>query len=117
MKILANVFFEMRASDADARDTALKFKIDVAVYCGWLVILCDLIILRRVRIEIILAVELRVLGHSAVEEQPSQGGEAQSFIVRHRQHAGHAKADWADVGVRRRAEFVGATAPHLRSRF
>jgi len=73
----------------------------------------DLVILRRVGIEIVLAIELGVLGHSAVEEEASQGSEAQSLVVGHRQDAGHAEADGARRGCWWRAKFIGTAAPHL----
>src|SRR6202048_700606 len=78
------------------------------------VVLADLVALRKIRIEVVLAVELGVPGHLAVERQ---GGLYDLFDgpgVDYRKHSGHAKADLADVGVRRRPQVVGgAAAEHL----
>ena len=43
-------------------------------------------------------------------------GELDDAAIEHGQHAGHPEADGADVGVGRRAEGIGAPAPHLRLR-
>jgi hypothetical protein len=84
---------------------------------GGLVVLRDLVILRRVGIEIVFAIELRERRDGAIEQQPGQYGESQALVIGDGQHAGQTEADGADVCVRWRAEFIGATAPHLRFRF
>ncbi len=117
MEIFADVLLEMRAGDAHAGDAALELKIHVAADGGGLVVLCDLIILGRVGIEIILAVELGKARDAAIQQVARQRGQAQALVIGHGQDAGQAEADRADVGVGRGAKFIGATAPHLRFRF
>ena len=117
MKIFADVLLQVRAGDAHARNAAVEFELHVAVGRGGLVVLGDLVILRHVRIEIILPVKLGAAGDFAIQQQAGQHGQAQRLLVGDGQHAGQAEADGADVGVRRRAEFIGAAAPHLRFRF
>jgi hypothetical protein len=96
---------------------AVEFKLDVAVGRGRLVVLRDLVILRHVRIEITFPVELGEAGNLAIQQETGEHRQAQRLVVGHGQHAGQAEADGADVGVGRRAECIGATAPHLRFRF
>ncbi len=114
MRALADVLLQVRAGDAHARQAAVEFELDVAVGRGRLVVLRDLVILRHVRVKITFPVELREAGYLAIEQETGEHRQAQCLVVRHGQHAGQAEADGADVRVRRRAECIGAPAPHLR---
>ena len=113
VKILADVLFEVRAGDADAGDAAVEFEVQITVGWGGFVVLGDLVILRHVGVEIILAIELGEAGDGAIEQQAGEYREAQGFVVGDGQDTGQAEADGADVGVGGRAEFIGAAAPHL----
>ena len=48
-----------------------------------------------------------------MEQQAGQHGEPQRLVVGDREHTRHPEANGADVGIGRRAERVGAAAPHL----
>ena len=91
----------------------LEFELDEAVRRGGLVVLGELVILRGVRVEIILPVKLGEARDLAVQQIAGQHGQAKRLLVGDGQHARHAEADGADVGVRRRAECIRAPAPHL----
>ena len=110
---LAHIFLEMRTGDADAGNAAVKLEVHEAVGGGRLVVLRELVIFRRVGVEIIFPVELRVARDRTVEQITGQHGEAQRLFVGDGQHTGQAEADGTDVGVRLRAKQVGATAPHF----
>jgi hypothetical protein len=113
MSAFSHILLQVGAGDTHAGEAALELELDEAVGRGWHVILRDLIVLRHVRVEITLAVKLRPGRQRAVEEQTGERSEAERLFVGHRQHAGQAEAHGADVGVRSRAEFVRASAPHL----
>ena len=89
--------------------------VDPAVFGDGLVELRDLVALGQVGIEVVLAGEDGALAHFAVDGQRGQRGELDGLGVEHRQRAGQAQADRADVGVGRRAEMIGATAEGLGS--
>ena len=116
MEVLADIFLQVRPGDAHAREAAVELELDAAVDGGGLVVLRDLVVLRHVRVEVVLPVELGVAGHRAVEQKAGERRQAQRLLVRDGQHAGQAQAHRADVGVGRRAELIGAAAPHLRLR-
>ena len=65
MDVLADIFLQVRAGDADAREAAVEFKLDVAVRRGRFVVLCELVIFGHVRIEIALPVEFGEAGDFA----------------------------------------------------
>ena len=79
-------------------------------------VLRDLIALRQVRIEVVLAREDRQRLHRAAERVPGAHAELDRPAVQHRQRPGHAEADGTDVGVRRRAEARAAAAEDFRLR-
>ena len=87
--------------------------LDPAVLGDGLVELRDLVALGQVGIEVVLAGEDGALAHLAVDGQSGQRGELDGLGVEHRQGAGQAQADRADVGVGRRAEVIGAAAEGL----
>ena len=118
MRELAHVFFEMRAGDADFAHAicgtcAAEFKFDKAVLRRGLVVLRELVIFRRVGIEITFAVELREARDFAVQKKTRQHREAQRLVIRHGQHAGHSETNRADIRVRLGTILVRAAAPHL----
>src|SRR6266536_3092669 len=70
---LAGVLFEMDPGDPEAPHLALHRHVQVPADAQRLVVLADLIVLRHVRIEVVLAVELRPLGDAAVQREPDPG--------------------------------------------
>ena len=76
--------------------------------------LADLIALRQVGIEIILAVKARVLVDRTVNAKPGQHGLFDTMLVQHRQHAREGRIDQADLGVRLRTEGNWCAGKQLR---
>ena len=72
-----------------------------------------MVILWVVGIEIIFAIELRELWNFAIQQHAGKRGEAEGFVIGDGEDARKAEADRADVGVGKRAEFIGAAAPHF----
>ena len=68
-------------------------------------VLADLVALRQVRIEIVLAVEHRAQIDLRVQAQTGADRLADAFLVDHRQHARHRRVDQRNMGVRLTAEF------------
>ena len=81
-----------------------------------LVVLADLVALRQVGIEVVLAVEDRPRRELAAQRQPDHQAVVDRLGVGHRQRAGQAEADRAGARVRRLAERQLAAAEHLRPR-
>src|SRR5436305_4128901 len=80
------------------------------------VVLGDLVRLRAVGIEVVLAVEDRPRRDLAVERESDHHPEVDRALVEHRQRAGKREARGAGVDVRRIAERQLAAAEHLRPR-
>jgi hypothetical protein len=78
-----------------------------------LVELRDLVALGRVGVEVVLAREDAGLADLAVDGLGREHGELDAFAVEHRQRAGQAEADGADVGVGLAAVLVDAAAEGL----
>src|SRR5256885_9559600 len=98
----------MYAVDAHVAEVAVARQRDV--------VLGDLVRLRVVRIEVVLAVEDRAVGHLAVEGERDHQAEVHGLRVDHRQRTGEAEADRARARVRLLAEGELARAEHLRAR-
>ncbi len=103
----------MEAGDADAFCACRGGDVDVAVLGEGLVELGDLIALGQVGVEVVFAGEDGAFADLAVESERGEGGELNGAAVEDGQRTGEAEADGADVGVGRRAEFVGAAAEGL----
>ncbi len=114
--IARGVLLHMRAANAHALDAAGDIKIEIAVVAQGQIVLADLIVLRLVGIEIVLAVHLRPARDFAVECEPDGDRRLDHRLVQRRQDTGHAEADRADVRVRRCMEIVLAAAKHFGSR-
>jgi lysophospholipase L1-like esterase len=110
---LAGVLFEMQTVDADAprrvggerKPAALRQR---------LFVLTDLVALRQIGIEVVLAREDRPRPHGAVKRQRQARGEFDGARVGHRQRAGVAETDRTHQRVGFGAEAVRAAAEHLR---
>ena len=102
---LAGVLLEVGPLDADARAVG---QVEPAVDVERLVVLADLVRLRHVGIEVVLAVERARLDR-AVEGQPDAHRQLDGLPVEHRQRARQAERHRVDVGVRLVAEAVRRT--------
>ena len=111
-RALAGVLFEVGALDADARAVG---QVEEAVDVERLVVLADLVRLRHVGIEVVLAVERARLDR-AVQGQADAHRQLDRLPVEHRQRAGQAERDRIDVGVRLVAEAVRRSREQLRRR-
>ena len=111
---LAGVLLHMDAGDADAPGLSPRFDVEVAADRQRPVVHRDLVPLRQVGIEIILAREDRQRLDIAAESQGGAQGELPRPPVENRQRAGHAQAHRADVGVGGVPEAGGAAAEDLR---
>ena len=81
-----------------------------------LVVLADLVRLRQVGVEVVLAVEHGAVGDLAAEREAEPDRPLDRLPVRHRQRAREGKADRARVRVLGRAVAGRAAAEHLRPR-
>src|SRR5438874_12745393 len=108
MQQLAGVFLHVNAPDANiiyfpaGGERAIELR--------------DLISLRKVGIEIVFAREDRSLVNFALRRECHPNRELDRFSIEHRQRAGIAEADRADLRVGRSAERGGAAAEDLRLR-
>ena len=89
---------------------------ELAARAERLVVLADLVRLRQVGVEVVLAVEDGALGDLAVEREAELDRLLDRAPVRHRQRAGEREAHRARLRVRLAAEAVAAAAEHLRLR-
>jgi len=104
----------VQAGDADTFSCSVcRGDLDPAVLGQRLIELRDLVALGQVGIEVIFAGEDGALADLAVDCQRGQRGKLDRFGVEHRQGAGQAETDRADVGIGLRAEVIGATAKGL----
>jgi len=82
----------MRARDADAFFVAAGISDNhLAVLNDRQLQLTDLIALRQIRIEVVLAGEHRTTCHGSIDRQPEQRRHAHNFLVQHRQYTRVAK--------------------------
>ncbi len=115
VQALAGVFFKVGAGHADALDGAVfQGDVQVAFAHDRQFHLTDLITLRQVRVEVILAGEHVVLTDLGVDGQAKLDRHLHGFLVQHRQRTGHAQVDEAGLSVGLGAERGGATGENLR---
>ncbi len=111
---LAGILFEVRPGDPDPPRLAGHLVLDAPAGGDGPFVLRDLISLREVRIEVILAREDRHRVDLAIEGVRDPDGEFHDLSVQHRQRARQPKAHGADIGVRWRPEPGAAAAEDLR---
>ena len=100
VETLAGVLFHVQAGDADALCSSVgRGNLDESMLGDGLVELRDLVALGQVGIEVIFAGEDGALTHLAVDGQRGQRGKLDGLLVEHRQGAGQAQANRADVGI------------------
>src|SRR5581483_10248032 len=102
--VLRGVLFEMRADDADLDLAVRGWNLQAATDAQRLVVLGDLVGLRVVGIEVVLAVEDRTLGDLAVEREAELDRLFDCAAVRDRQRPRKREADRARLRVRRATE-------------
>ena len=127
VETLGHIFFEMDANEAhvfircaDGFLSVLRISEimegDDAAEAERHIILADLVVLRHVGVEIIFPVEFADRADFASEHEAGKGCELESFLVHHRQGAGHAHADWTNIGIRFGSIFHGAGTKHFAAR-
>ncbi len=92
---------------------AVDGDVDAAAECERTFVLRNLVALRQVGIEVVLAREDRLGLDVAAERERRLDGEVHRLPVQHRQGAGQSEADRTDLRVRRRAEGGAAAAENL----
>jgi hypothetical protein len=117
VQTLAGILLEVRAGDADALDrTVLEHDADRAVGHDRQLVLADLIALRQVGVEVILAREHGGPGDARVDCEPELHGHAHRLGVQHRQHTRIAEVDEVRLCVRGRAVGGRGAGEDLRAR-
>ena len=114
--VLPGVLLHVDAGQPDAPRRAVDDDLERAGGAQGLLVHADLVALQEVGVEVVLAREARVGRDLAAGGEPGPDGELDDAPVEHRQDAGHAEADLADVGVGRRAEGRRAAAEDLGAR-
>ena len=110
---LAGVLLQVDPLDADPDGPAVDVDVQVAVRAQRLVVLGDLEVLRHVRVEVVLPGEPAPGRDLAVQGQTDPDRVLDRHPVHHRQRAGQAQADRADLAVGFGAEGGRAGAEHL----
>jgi hypothetical protein len=117
VQALAGVLLEMQPLDADGHRLAVRQIDDDDAFADHrLLVLADLIALRQVGIEIVLAVEHRAQIDLGVQPQAGAHRLADAFLIDHRQHARHRRVDQRDMAVGGAAEFGRRAGKQLRLR-
>ena len=105
MQRLAGVLFQMQPLDADGGGfAALELDDDLALAHDRRFVLADLIALRQIRIEIVLAIEHRAPVDLGIQAQSGAHRLADAFPVDDGQHARHRGVDQRNMTVRLAAE-------------
>jgi hypothetical protein len=113
---LRGVLLEVRANDPNGSIALALGHRERAARAQRNVVLGDLVALREVGIEVVLAVEERVLGDLAPQREPEFDRRFDRGTVRHRQRTRMREADGTGVGVRLASPSRRTRAEHLRSR-
>jgi hypothetical protein len=113
---LRGVLLQMRALDPDEHVAFRLRHGEAALYAERLVVLGDLVALRVVGVEVVLAMEDRALGDPAAERVAQQDRPLHRRAVRHRQRAWQSEADRACLRVRRLEVRDRTATEHLRPR-
>ena len=111
---LAGIFFHVHAGDADPFCGAARGEFERAGGRQRQLVLGDLVALRQVGIEIVLAGENRLLVDRAVERQGRLGGKVDRPAVQDRQRPREPQAHRAHAGIRGMSETRAAAAENLR---
>jgi hypothetical protein len=106
---LARVLLDMDALDADGfhirfRVLVVEADLDLPLAYDRVIELADLIALRQIGVEIVLAIKARPFVDLRVDRHAGADSLTYAFAVRHGQHAGHGGVDERNLRVRLRAE-------------
>ena len=111
---LAGVFFHVGTLDVDRHNAAVgQLDVDLALERDGLVVLRDLIVLRKVGVEVVLARKPRRGGNRATQREAQADGVAHGLFVDHGQGPGQAEAHRSDVGVGFATKLVGCRREHF----
>ena len=116
VQVLRGVFFDVDARDADRLLLPRELDLELAVLVHRELELADLITLRQIGIEVVLARESALGADGAAEREARGDGHVDRFAVRHRERTRQTETDGARLRVRQRAEGGGAAAEELRLR-
>ena len=111
---LAGVLFEMQPLDPHLQCLVVDVDLDFTRADDRLLVLRDLIALRQVGIEVVLAVEHRDEIDLRFQPQAGAHGLRDASLVDHRQHAGHGRIDEGDMAIGLAAEFGRGAGKQLR---
>ena len=112
---LAGVLLEMQALDADRRCVSPSTSISTSPSPTiGLLVLADLVALRQVGIEVVLAVEDATQVDLRLEAEAGAHRLRDAVLVDHRQHAGHRRIDERDMAVGLAAERGRGAGEQLR---
>src|SRR4051794_21521565 len=113
---LARVLLEMHPLDTDAVCRPRNVDVEITLDAQRLVVLRDLVVLRHVRIEVVLAREAAPRRDRALQRKADLHGELDGPGVGDGKAAGQSETDRADLGVGCAAEHRRASAEQLRRR-
>ena len=113
VQVLARVLLQVGPPDTDALGRPVLPDLHPAVLADRQLVLRNLVALRQVRVEVVLAGEPVHRRDRAVQRQPCPDSELDRLLIDDRQDPRHPQAHWARLGVRRRAEHRAAPAEHL----
>ena len=115
VQALACVLLQMQPLDADDHALAAQeIDDDLALAHDRALILADLIALRQIGIEIVLAVEHRAQIDLRLQPEPGADRLRDALLVDHGKHAGHGGIDQAHMVVRLAAKFGRGAGEQLR---
>ena len=101
---LASVFLHVQALDSDLFQIGVfsffsNFHLDPTLLCDRLIELRDLIVLRKVWIKILLAIEFAVFSNIQVQRHRSLNGVLEHFLIQNRKRAWQSTNHRIDMGV------------------
>src|SRR6266851_38490 len=117
MQQFARILLEVEPLYAHGHGLAVRHvEDDFALADHRRLVLADLIALRQIRVEIILAIEHRIQVDPRFESKPGADGLLDAFVIDHRQHARHGGIDERNVRVGLAAERSRSPRKELRLR-
>ena len=113
---LAGVFLHVDSLELKASHLAVDHAVNRPLGADRLIELADLVALRQVGVEVVLACKHRLIVHRTAERCTRSNRESNRLIVHHRERTWVAQADRADRGIGNGSVGDGAPAEHLRGR-
>src|SRR4051794_1026873 len=99
MQETSGVLFQMHACDANSSSGTIRPEFDPALRRNWQIVLRNLIALRQIGIDVVLAIEFIERWDRAVERQSSHDRLADSCAVDDWQHPRKPQANRAGMGI------------------